>query len=85
MKITKQQLRRIIKEEKARLLREYTGPGVSGMMPYAGPSDMEEELMILEQAHERLKAVRLPAPMDTRIMEALEHLEKAISVLYGDH
>ena len=85
MRITKRQLRRIIKEEKAQLLREYTDPGVGGEMPYAGPSDMEEELVMLEQAHERLKAVRLPAPMDTRIMEALEHLEKAISILYGDY
>jgi hypothetical protein len=85
MKITKQQLSRIIREEKARLLKEYTDPGTSGMMPYAGPSDMEEELEVLKQAHERLKAVRLPAPMDTRIMEALEYIEKAISTLYGDY
>ena len=84
MKITKRQLRRIIKEEKARLLNEYTPRDTSGMMPYASPEDMEEEIAMLQQTRDTIKAVSLPAPMDDRIMEAVEHLDKAIKVLHGD-
>jgi len=85
MKITKRQLRRIIKEEKARLLNEYTPRETAGRhMPYAGPEDMEEEIAMLQQTRDTIKAVRLPAPMDDRIMEAVEHMDKAIKVLNGD-
>ncbi len=85
MKITKRQLKQIIKEEKARLLNEYTPVDTRGrQMPYASPSDMEEEIDMLQQTRDTIKAVRLPAPMDDRIMEAVEYLDKAIKVLHGD-
>ena len=46
MKITKRQLRRIIKEEKARLLREQGPLGVSGQID----ADMERLLGLLQEA-----------------------------------
>ena len=46
MKITKRQLRRIIKEEKARLLREQGPLGVAGQID----ADMERLLGLLQEA-----------------------------------
>ena len=82
MKITKRQLRQIIKEEKARLAEV----GVQGSSPYSGPGDVVEQLNMLETVFEDLKQAgrNLPAPMDTRIMDALEHIELAMNILYGD-
>ena len=81
MRITQRQLRRIIKEEKARLQED-----VSGSAPYSGPQDVVEQLNMLETVFEDLKQAgrNLPAPMDTRIMDALEHLEMAMNALYGE-
>ena len=81
MKISKRQLRRIIKEEKTRLQED-----VSGSAPYSGPQDVVEQLNMLETVFEDLKQAgrNLPAPMDTRIMDALEHLEMAMNALYGE-
>ena len=85
MKITKRQLRRIIKEEKAKLLNEYTPADVSGSGPYSSAANIEEEIRMLEEAMGQLiKAGRdLPSPMDVRIEDAVELIEQAISRLYG--
>ena len=81
MKIKKRQLKRIIKEEKARIQED-----VSGSAHYSGPQDVVEQLHMLETVCEDLKQAgrNLPAPMDTRIMDALEHLEMAMNALYGE-
>tara|TARA_B100000131_G_scaffold299114_1_gene319235 strand:+ start:5395 stop:5655 length:261 start_codon:yes stop_codon:yes gene_type:complete len=85
MKITKRQLRRIIKEEKARLLKEYTPADVSGSGPYSSASNIEEEIAALEEVLNSLMVAgrNLPAPMDTRIEDAVELIERALNVLYG--
>ena len=59
---------------------------VSGSAPYSGPQDIVEQLNMLETVFEDLKQAgrNLPAPMDNRIMDALEHLETAMNVLYGE-
>ena len=86
MKITKKQLSKIVKEEMKHLLKEYTPRETADRhMPYAGPEDMEEEIAMLQQTRDTIKAVRLPAPMDGRIMEAVEYLDKAIKALIQDH
>jgi hypothetical protein len=79
MKISKRHLRRIIKEEKAKLHEDVTGSA-----PYSGPHDVVKQLNMLETVFTELKQTSLPAPMDTRIMEALEHLELAMNALYGE-
>ncbi len=85
MKITKRQLRRIIKEEKARLLNEYTPADVSGSGPYSSPSNIEEEISVLEEVLNSLMVAgrNLPAPMDMRIQDAVEMIEGALDALYG--
>lgn len=59
---------------------------VAGSAPYSGPQDVVEQLNMLETVFEDLKQAggNLPAPMDTRIMDALEYLEKAMNALYGE-
>jgi len=84
MKITKAQLKEIIKEEHARLLREYTDPDVSSAMLYTGPDSIEEEIKLLDDVYYRLREVTSAAPDDARIMEALGYLENAIDMLRGD-
>ena len=85
MKITKRQLRRIIKEERAKLLNEYTPADTRGSAPYSGVYNIAEEIEALEQALKSLKIAgrNLPAPMDTRIYEATEIIERALDVLHG--
>lgn len=85
MKITKRQLRRIIKEEKAKLLNEYTPADVSGAGPYSSPGNIEEEIAALEEVLNSLVVAGrdLPAPMDMRIQEAVELIEQAINRLHG--
>lgn len=85
MKITKRQLRRIIKEEKAKLLNEYTPADVSGSGPYSSTTNVEEEIVALEEVLSALTVAgrSLPAPMDMRIEEAVGLIEQAINRLYG--
>ena len=85
MKITKRHLRRIIKEEKAKLLNEYTPEDVSGSGPYSGPENILEELTMLEEVRGMLlQAGRdLPSPMDVRIEDAVELISEAIDRLNG--
>ena len=85
VKITKRQLRRIIKEEKAKLLNEYTPADVSGAGPYSSPGNIEEEVAALEEVLNSLMVAgrNLPAPMDMRIQNAVEKIESALSILYG--
>ena len=85
MKITKRQLRRIIKEEKAKLLKEYTPADVSGSGPYSSSANIEEEIAALEEVLNSLMVAgrNLPSPMDMRIQDAVEMIEGALNVLYG--
>ena len=85
MKITKKQLRRIIKEEKAKLLNEYTPADVSGSGPYSSAANIEEEIAALEEVLNSLMVAgrKLPSPMDMRIQDAVEMIEGALNVLYG--
>ena len=85
MKITKRQLKRIIKEERAKLLKEYTPSDYSGSAPYATASNIEEEIIALEEVLNSLMVAGrdLPAPMDTRIPEAVELIEQALNRLHG--
>ena len=82
MRISKKDLLRIVREEKARLAEA----SVSGSGPYSGPRDIVDELNMLEKVLYDLQAAgrNLPAPMDTRIMEATEHLQQALDILYGE-
>ena len=85
MKITKRQLRTIIKEEKAKLLNEYTPADVRGAGPYSSPRNIEEEIAALEEVLNSLVVAGrdLPAPMDMRIHDAVEMIESALDTLYG--
>ena len=85
MKITKRQLRRIIKEEKGKLLNEYTPADVSGSGPYSSATNIEEEIVALESVLNDLYVAgrNLPSPMDTRISDAVEKIESALNILYG--
>ena len=85
MKITKRQLRRIIKEEKAKVLKEYTPADVSGSGPYSSAANIEEEIVALESVLNDLYVAgrSLPSPMDTRISDAVEKIESALNILYG--
>ncbi len=86
MKITKRQLRRIIKEERAKLLNEYTPADVSGSGPYSSSANIEEEIAALESVLNDLYVAgrNLPSPMDTRISDAVEKIESALNILYGN-
>ena len=57
---------------------------VSGSAPYSGIDDISRELDMLETVFEDLHRVKLPAPMDTRIMDALQHIQQAVDALYGE-
>ena len=85
MKITTRQLRRIIKEERTKLLNEYIPADAKGSGPYSGVYNIAEEIEALEEALNSLKIAgrNLPAPMDTRIYEAAEMIERALDVLHG--
>ena len=84
-KITKRQLARIIREEREKLLNEYTPADVSGSGPYSGPGNIEEEIAALEDVLNSLMVAgrNLPAPMDMRIKDAVEMIEGALDRLYG--
>ena len=85
MKITKRQLKQIIKEEKAKLLNEYIPADTSGSAPYSSPANIEEEIAELEKVLNSLYVAgkALPFPMDRRIMDATEMIESALNILYG--
>ena len=78
MKITKRQLRRIIKEEKSGLMSEqrYIEPGQEGMAI----------VMKLEELEEALAGVRNPEEWAERKFRSLpgflENVENVLSVLY---
>ena len=85
MKITKRQLKKIIKEEKAKLINEYTPADVSGSGPYSSPANIEEEIIALEEVVNDLMIAgsKLPSPMDMRIEDAIELIERALNRLHG--
>jgi len=69
MKITKRQLRKIIKEE------------VDSAMPYTGPVSFKEEVATLDRVYCQIRTATQAAPEDESTMEALKHLEQAIDLL----
>ena len=75
MKITKRQLRRIIKEEKAKLLKEVHGGGWNGSY---GGSSMEGSEAMMTIADE-LKAIGATLPQEAwdRIAMGIQYVEKA--------
>ena len=75
MKITKNQLRRIIKEEKSRLLREQA----------QGPIGMLEAIEMLEELNMNLQDIMANSrgPMYDGLNEQLILLENAIRALKG--
>ena len=72
MKITKTQLKKIIKEE----IEE-----VNSAMPYTGPDSIKEEIAMLDRVYDQIRTATQAAPDDGRTMEALKHLEQAIDLL----
>jgi hypothetical protein len=72
MKITKRQLRRIIKEE----VEE-----VNSAMPYTGPDSIKEEIATLDRVYYQIRTAAQAAPEDENTMKGLRHLEQAIDLL----
>ena len=72
MKITKTQLKKIIKEE----VEE-----VNSAMPYTGPDSIKEEIATLDRVYYQIRIATHSAPEDESTMEGLWHLEKAIDLL----
>ena len=72
MKITKSQLKKIIKEEVE---------GVDSAMPYAGPVSFKEEVATLDRVYYQIRTATQAAPEDESTMKGLWHLEKAIDLL----
>ena len=73
MKITKQQLKQIIKEEIIE--------GVNSAMPYTGPDSIKEEIATLDRVYHQIRTAAQAAPEDESTMKGLRHLEQAIDLL----
>jgi len=72
MKITKSQLKKIIKEE----IEE-----VNSAMPYTGPDSIKEEIATLDRVYNQIRIATHSAPEDESTMKGLWHLEEAIDLL----
>lgn len=72
MKITKRQLKKIIKEEIE---------GVDSAMPYAGQDSIKEEIATLNRVYDQIRIAVQAAPEDESTMKGLRHLEQAIDLL----
>ena len=72
MRITKRQLKKIIKEEIE---------GVDSAMPYTGPDSIKEEIATLDRVYDQIRTATQAAPEDENAMKGLWHLEQAIDLL----
>ena len=72
MRITKRQLRKIIKEE----VEE-----VNSAMPYTGPDSIKEEIAMLDRVYDQIRTATQAVPEDENAMKGLWHLEQAIDLL----
>ena len=72
MKLTKQQLKQIIKEEIE---------GVDSAMPYTGPVSFKEEVATLDRVYDQIRTATQAVPEDENAMKGLWHLEQAIDLL----
>jgi len=72
MKITKRQLKKIIKEEIE---------GVDSAMPYTGPVSFKEEVATLDRVYDQIRTATQAVPEDENAMKGLWHLEQAIDLL----
>ena len=72
MKITKSQLKKIIKEEVEEVI---------SVMPYTGPVSFKEEVATLDQMYYQIRTATEAAPEDESTKKGLWHLEQAIDLL----
>ena len=72
VKITKRQLKKIIKEEIE---------GVDSAMPYTGPDSIKEEIAMLDRVYDQIRTATQAVPEDENAMKGLWHLEQAIDLL----
>ena len=72
MKLTKSQLKKIIKEE----IEE-----VDSAMPYTGPDSIKEEIATLDRVYDQIRTATQAVPEDESAMKGLWHLEQAIDLL----
>ena len=72
MKITKRQLKKIIKE---------AAEEVNSAMPYTGPDSIKKEIATLDRVYDQIRTATQAATEDKSTMEGLWHLEQAIKLL----
>ena len=85
MKITKRQLRRIIKEEKARLLRETT-PGAAGQAAMGGLTPADQAFAAAVDADaETGRTLKISSENAEAVEKAKSAIEEQLNSLYHNH